>query len=138
MISKSGYSAFTLHLLYSDIFFHTSLTESLLERLGSERRLTDEVLTLFESRTTHLRSARIRNAGQLTAAGLRSLRGHRITDLEVEGLSKATVTDLVGCLGDWSVKNLRALGVSRCTFVDGSKMAVTVALSKLRNLQVGE
>ncbi len=93
-------------------------------------------MTLFENRSTHLRSPRVRNASQLTSAGLRSLRGHKIAELLVEGLSRATVTDLVGCLGDWTVKNLRSLSISRCTFVDGSKMAVTVSLSKLRNLQV--
>ena len=97
----------------SEIFFHTTLAESLLERLGAEDRLTDEVMTLFESRSTHLKSARLRGAAGLTAAGLRSLRGHRLAELEVEGLSKATVTDLVGCLGDWTVRNLRALRVSR-------------------------
>lgn len=98
--------------LHSEVFFHTSLSESLLDRLGRQKRLTDQVMTLFEARSTHLRCARIRNATQLTSAGLRTLRGHKLVELDVQGLSRATVTDLVACLGDWSVKNLKSLSVS--------------------------
>ncbi len=91
-------------------------------------------MTLFDSRSTHLKSVRLTNCSNLTSAGLRTLRGHKLVDVEAVGLSKATVTDLIGCLGEWSVRNLRTLSVSQSTFVDASKHAIMVSLSKLRCL----
>ena len=96
--------------------------------------------------------------------GLKTLKGHKIVELETLGLTKATVTDLIrysdkivcskyflsvlkiflfirlnifrSCLGEWSLQNLRLLNVSNSTFMDSNKFCVVVALAKLRNLQV--
>jgi Zyg-11 family protein len=53
----------------------------------------------------------------------------------VTGLVRATVNDLVGCLGEWTLQNLRTLSVSHGTFLDMSKYCVVIALSKLRGLR---
>jgi Zyg-11 family protein len=68
--------------------------------------------------------------------GLRTLKGHKIIELEALGLCRATVTDLISCLGEWSLQNLRLLNVTNSTFMDSNKHCVVVALSKLKNLQV--
>jgi hypothetical protein len=57
-----------------------------------------------------------------------------MVELEVSGLVKATVTDLIGCLNDWTVLNLKVLNVSNSTFVDQNKYTIVMALSKLHNL----
>ena len=62
--------------------------------------------------------------------------GHKIQELEALGMKKATVTDLISCLGEWSLDNLKMLNVSNSTFMDTNKFCILVALSKLRNLQV--
>lgn len=38
----------------------------------------------------------------------------------VNGL-KITVNDLISCLGDWSVQNLRSLSVAKGSFIDCSR-----------------
>jgi len=119
-----------------EIFFHTELSEQLLVRLCEKKKMDDLVLTLFDGEATRLRHVRLTDASRLTVKGLKTLRGHRIVELEAMGLTKATVTDLVSCLGEWSLHNLRLLNVSNSTFMDSNKFCVVVALSKLKNLQV--
>ncbi|CAG2054174.1 unnamed protein product, partial [Timema podura] len=118
----------------SDTYIHSEISEQLLTNLSESGRLSDHTLTLFDPSTTRLRHVILRNASALTTKGLRMLRGHKISDLEATGL-KVTVNDLIGCLGEWTLQNLRSLNVARSTFMDGSRYCVVVALSKLRNLQ---
>lgn len=74
------------------------------------------------------------NAMNLTCRGLKTLRQHHIVDLEATQL-KVTISDLISSLSDWTIDNLRSLTVSDCTFVDSSKMAAMVSLSRLKNLR---
>jgi len=119
-----------------EVFFHTELSEQLLVRLCEKKKMDDMTMSLFDGETTRLRHVRLKDASKLTVRGLRTLKGHRILELEAIGLSKATVTDLVSCLGEWSLHNLRLLNVSNSTFMDTNKFCVVVALAKLKNLQV--
>jgi len=119
-----------------EIFFHTELSEQLLVRLCEKKKLDDLTLTLFQGDSTRLRHVRLSDASKLTVKGLKTLKGHKIVELETLGLTKATVTDLISCLGEWSLQNLRLLNVSNSTFMDSNKFCVVVALAKLRNLQV--
>ena len=92
-----------------EMFLHTELSEQLLERLCQNRtdlmveknQMSDLALSLFDPETTRLRSARLTNATKLTVEGLKALHGHKILELEMRGLAKATVTDVVDeCLGN--------------------------------------
>lgn len=67
-----------------------------------------------------IRHVQLRNARMLTTRGLRVLKGHKISNLEATGM-KVTVNDLIGCLGEWTLQNLRSLNVARSTFMDGSR-----------------
>ena len=118
-----------------EVYFHSALADQLLQGLSARRNLTDEVMTLFNPRVTALRRVRIRDV-QLTNRGLRLLKSHRITELEVTGLKSCTVNDLIGSLGEWTLSNLRALNVANSTFLNSAKFCVVVSLSKLRSLQV--
>ena len=69
--------------------------------------MDDMVLSLFDSETTRLRHVRLKDASKLSIKGLKTLKGHKIVELEAQGLTKATVTDLISCLGEWSLQNLR-------------------------------
>jgi Zyg-11 family protein len=71
------------------------------------------------------------DASRLTKTGLKVLKNHPVTELEAHGLTKATVTDLIGCLGEWSVLNLKKLDVTNSTFVDRHKYTISVALTKV-------
>lgn len=122
-------------LFRPDAFLHSELSEQLLTTLCDRGKLDDWSLSLFDTSVTRLKRVRLRNVGvDISTRGLRILRGHKLTDLEVTGLVRATVNDLVGCLGEWSLQHLRTLSVSRCTFLDMSKYCVVVALAKLRGL----
>ena len=114
--------------------FHSDLSEQLLTSLCQKGKLTDETLALFDSNVTSLRRVSIHDA-QLTQVGLRTLKTHRISELEITGLPKqVTVNDVIGCLGEWTLTNLKILNVSNNTFLNNSKFCVVVALSKLRSL----
>lgn len=116
-----------------EVYFHGDLSEQLLHTLCEKGKLTDETLSLFDPNVTNLKRVSIHNA-QLSTKGLRTLKAHRISELEVTGLRSVTVNDAIGCLGEWTLCNLRSLNVSNSTFLNSTKFCVVVSLSKLRNL----
>ena len=63
---------------------------------------------------------KLKNASNLSVKGLKILKEHKIIDLEVKGL-KIAINDLIGCLGTWSLQNLRSLSVAKGSFVDCSR-----------------
>lgn len=115
------------------VFYHQDVSEQVLETLSARGLLNDSILTLFDSCCTRLQRVRINNAHNVTTKGLRALRSHKVTQLEATGLSRVTVNDLIGCLGDWTLSHLRLLNVARTAFTS-SKFCVVVALSKLQGL----
>ncbi|XP_075228477.1 protein zyg-11 homolog B-like isoform X2 [Lycorma delicatula] len=116
-----------------DVYFHPEISEHLLKTLCLKGKLTDFEMSLFDVKTTCLRKVYLPDARKLTVKGLRMLKGHKISELEACCLT-VTVNDLIGCLGEWTLHNLRSLNVARSTFTDGSKYCVVVALSKLQAL----
>ncbi|XP_049783276.1 protein zyg-11 homolog B-like isoform X2 [Schistocerca cancellata] len=118
----------------NDVYFHSELSEQLLCTLSERGKLSDSTISLFDSKTARLRHVRIKNASSLSTKGLRVLKTHKISCLEAVSL-KVTVNELIGCLGEWTLQNLRSLNVARSSFINGSKYCVVVALSKLRNLR---
>ena len=117
----------------SDVCFHTDLSEQLLTTLCEKGKLNDETIALFDSENTALRRVSIHDS-QLSLKGLRVLKTHRISELEITGLKGVTVNDVIGCLGEWTLSHLRMLNVSNNTFLNNAKFCVVVALSKLRSL----
>ncbi|KAH9488283.1 Protein zyg-11 B [Bulinus truncatus] len=113
--------------------FHANLSDQLLSTLSEKGKLNDESLYLFDPSVTALRHVNIHNS-PVTSRGLRILKGHRVSQLEITGIKDVTVNDIIGCLGEWTLSNLRLLNVSRNTFLNNSKFCVVVSLSKLRNL----
>jgi hypothetical protein len=67
-----------------------------------------------------IRHVQLPDAGKLSIQGLRVLKGHKISNLEVSRMV-VTVNDLIGCLGEWTLQNMRSLNVAHSTFVDGSR-----------------
>ncbi|KAK6621766.1 hypothetical protein RUM44_001573 [Polyplax serrata] len=133
-----GVTGLTSKLVFKDreAYFHSEISEHLLTVLCNKGKLTDLNITLFDSKSTRLRHVHLQNANLLTRKGLRILKGHCINSLEATGL-KVTVNDLIMCLGDWTLQNLKSLNVARCSFLelDSTKYCVVVALSKLHNLR---
>lgn len=117
-----------------DVYFHGDLSEQLLTKLCDKGKLTDDTLCLFNPNTTCLKRVSIHDS-QLTTKGLRTLRAHRITDLEIKGLRTVTVNDVIGCLGEWTLSNLKSLNVTHSTFMNSTNFIVVISLTKLQNLQ---
>lgn len=118
-----------------DLYLHTNLSEQLLGLLVEAGKLDDKTLSIFNAKNTKLEKVVLQNSSNLTRKGLRrTLQQHHIIDLEATQLM-VTISDLINCLSEWTLKNLRSLDVSCCTFVDSSKMAVMISLSCLRSLR---
>lgn len=117
----------------SFIYFPSVVSEQLFTALD-ENVLTDEILTIFDPKVTRLQRVYIRDASNITTKGLKILRLHKITELAVIGLNNITI-DLIGCLGEWTLKNLRVLNVSRSLFPSSDRVRSALAVSKLQNLR---
>lgn len=124
----------TLTFKKGHIYLHTSLSEQLLSIIGEKGKLSDQTLSIFNNSNTRLEKAVLHHATNLSRKGLKALKHHHIVDLEATEL-KVTVSDLISSLSEWTIENLRSLSVSECTFLDSSKIAVMVSLSKLKNLR---
>lgn len=122
-----------LSFKHPDAFLPAEISEHLLSSLCEKKTLSDLTITLFDSKSTRLRHVRLKDASTLSAKGLKVLKQHKVVDLVVNGL-KVTVNDLISCLGDWSLQNLRSLSVAKGSFMDCSRYCVVVTLSKLRAL----
>ncbi|XP_076242167.1 protein zyg-11 homolog B isoform X2 [Calliopsis andreniformis] len=129
----SSSSATRLSFRHPDAFLPAEISERLLSNLCEKKTLSDLTITLFDSKSTRLRHVRLKDASSLSAKGLKVLKQHKVEDLVVNGL-KITVNDLISCLGDWSLQNLRSLSVAKGSFMDCSRYCVVVTLSKLRAL----
>jgi len=100
-----------------DTFLPSVVADVLIARMSDRRTLCDRTLRLFPSSRSCLRHVVIRRS-PVTSTGLRVLRHHRLLSLVVEPdcPKRLTVTDVVCCLGDWTVANLRLLGVAGVNF----------------------
>lgn len=124
------------NIFYSSSHLISSIGEVLLTCLSEEGRLTDNLMSgIFHPDNCRLDNVRIPDASSLTRRGLRVLRGHKIRRLEVIGLTKATINELIGCLGEYTLNNVSFLSVSRSYFTSSARFCVVVGLAKLRNLK---
>lgn len=116
------------NMLISNLFANrltAGLTEQLLESLSEDEKLSDNVLLeVFKAENCSLENVRIPNASTLSLKGLRVLRGHLIKHLEVVGLTKVTINELISCLGEYTLNNLMTLNVAHCSFTSTSKVNV--------------
>ncbi|XP_024871172.1 protein zyg-11 homolog B-like [Temnothorax curvispinosus] len=128
-------SATWLTFRHPDAFLPAEVSEQLLSNLCEKKTLSDLTITLFDSKTTRLRHVRLKDASTLSAKGLSVLKQHKVIDLIVNGL-KITVNELISCLGDWSIQNLRSLSVAKGSFMDFSRqrMVDIATLNKLKAL----
>ncbi|XP_012216425.1 protein zyg-11 homolog B-like isoform X2 [Linepithema humile] len=128
-------SATRLTFRHPDAFLPAEVSEQLLSNLCEKKTLSDLTITLFDAKTTRLRHVRLKDASTLSAKGLSVLKQHKVVDLIVNGL-KITVNDLISCLGDWSIQNLRSLSVAKGSFMDFSRqrMVDIATLNKLKAL----
>ena len=119
----------------SGAFVHSNVADSLLSLMSTCRTLCDQTIELFQSCSACLRHAVIRRS-QVTAAGLRVLRSHRLISLIVEPdyPKQFTVTDIICCLSEWTVAHLRSLSVAGVNFGRAGEPPVVVSLCALQNL----
>ncbi|XP_046464898.1 protein zyg-11 homolog B isoform X1 [Neodiprion pinetum] len=133
-LNLSAGSATRLSFKDPDAFLPAEISDQLLSSLCERKALSDLTITLFDSKTTRLRHVRLKDASSLSIKGLKVLSQHKVVDLEIDGL-KINVNDLIGCLGEWSLQNLRSLSVAKGSFMDCARSCVVAALTKLRALQ---
>lgn len=117
-----------------DIFFYGELFEQLLQIFCEKGKLIDEILSLFDFNVINLKRVFIRDV-QFSVKGLRILKSYKIFELEIIGFRIVIVNDVIGCLGEWILFNLKFLNVNNSTFVNSIKFCVVVLLFKLYNFQ---
>jgi len=78
----------------------------------------------------------LKDASTLSVKGLSVLKQHKVIDLIVNGL-KITVNDLISCLGDWSIQNLRSLSVAKGSFMDFSRLLQSSNIYNIVKLNYG-
>jgi len=120
----------------SGVFVHSNVADVLLSLMSTCQTLSNQTLELFQSCNACLRHVVIRRS-QVTAAGLRVLRSHRLITLVVEAdyPKQFTISDIICCLNEWTVANLRSLSVAGVTFGQAGGPPVIVSLCALRNLR---
>lgn len=119
----------------ADFYLFNKLSEQLLERFNSKRRLDDRTLNLFRSRNTRLKCVRISDTPAITPEGLRTLREHKLTELHCTRMESLTVGLILDCLSEDTIRNLTSLDVSRCTFIDISRHSMMMHLTNLKQLK---
>jgi Zyg-11 family protein len=117
-----------------DMFMHAEIAEMLLEEISAIGILNDHTISAFSAKNTRLTKVHMPEASYLTSSGLRTLREHRLTELTARGLAKATISDLIGALGESTLQSLRVFSVPDSTFMDVNKHAVMVPMSQLKNV----
>ncbi|XP_076650034.1 protein zyg-11 homolog B [Halictus rubicundus] len=122
---------------HPNIFIPAEISELLLSNLCEKKALSDLTITLFDSKSTRLRCVQLKDASVLSAKGLKVLKQHKVQELVVNGLN-ITVNDLISCLGDWSLQNLRSLSIAKGSFQEFSRYCVVVTrkLKALNSLNV--
>ncbi|XP_035231534.1 protein zyg-11 homolog B-like [Stegodyphus dumicola] len=125
----------TLKYLFKNslLRFPCSVSEQLFSALN-DIGLTDQLLTIFDPSVTRLNRVYIGEDSKISVKGLRVLRFHKISELSAVGLNNIAISELVGCLSDWTLENLFLLNVSNSTFLSSEKVRIFIALSKLKNL----
>jgi len=116
-------------------FIHSGIADLLILQMSAYRTLRNETVELFQPNATCLRNVIIRHS-PVTPAGLRVLRSHKLLSLAVEpdDPKLLKVSDIMRCLNEWTVANLRSLSVSGATFGHAGGPPVIVSLCALRNL----
>lgn len=125
----------TLIFREPNVILHQELAEQLLKKLSKLGSLSDTVLSLFRKETIgSLRRACLRHAN-VSSKGLRSLSSQHLLELDATGLHGVNVNGIIGAQGEWTRKNLKALTVSRCTFMNTSKYCIVISLPQLKSLR---
>lgn len=116
-------------------FIDSGIADLLILQMSACRTLRDDTVELFQPNGTCLRNVVIRHS-PVTPAGLRVLRSHNLLSLAVEpdDPKLLKVSDVMRCLNEWTVANLRSLSVSGATFGHAGGPPVIVSLCALRNL----
>jgi len=117
-------------------FMPSIVADLLISRMSACRTLCNQTIELFRSSNACLRHVVIRQS-PVTAAGLRILRSHKLVSLVVEpnDAKCLTVTDVICCLSEWTMANLRLLSVAGVNFRQASGgPLVNISLCALRGL----
>ncbi|XP_013407895.1 protein zyg-11 homolog B [Lingula anatina] len=117
----------------ADVYFHNNLSDQLLARLNEKGRLKDDTLSLFNGQNTTLRRVNISSA-PVTVKGITVMKEHKISELRASGMNYVNINNIISCLSDWSLTNLRLLDVGKSSFIF-SKYGLILYLSRLKGLQ---
>ncbi|KAL1502767.1 hypothetical protein ABEB36_007865 [Hypothenemus hampei] len=102
-----------------DIYLINQISEKLLNKMMKKRLLCDATLNLFNQHNTKLKCVIIKNC-DVSKRGLKILKQHKITDLEIMPVMHDDIGDVIDCLSDWSMANLRSANFAHCSY--GSEM----------------
>ncbi|CAH1132300.1 unnamed protein product [Ceutorhynchus assimilis] len=117
-----------------DIFLINKVSEKLMKKMMQKKLLCDATLNIFSEQNTKLQSVKIKNC-KVTKCGLEILRQHKIIDLEIANLRNVSIEDVLDCLNDWSLQNLRTVNFSHCPCTDMFRFKFLAKLASLKRLR---
>ncbi|XP_066260786.1 protein zyg-11 homolog B-like [Euwallacea similis] len=116
------------------IFLINQVSEKLMNKMMQKKLLCDATLNIFTEYNTRLKSVRIKNC-KVTKCGLQILRQHKITDVEVTKLRNVNIEDVLDCLNDWSLQNLRSANFAHCPCTDMFRFNFIALVASLKSLK---
>uniref|UniRef100_A0A8D8YI04 Protein zyg-11 homolog B n=2 Tax=Cacopsylla melanoneura TaxID=428564 RepID=A0A8D8YI04_9HEMI len=122
-------------LVYSNdnMFLPQTISEQLLTTLSAKNQLNDFTMGMFDHKHCTLSEIYLPDAKNLTTRGLRKLKQHKICAIKVFEM-KVAVNDLIGCLGEWTLNNLKCLNVTDSSFLQKNYCFIIIPISKLKSL----
>ncbi|CAL8073588.1 unnamed protein product [Calicophoron daubneyi] len=109
--------------------------QKILLQLCKRSTLDDERMALFSSEFVDLISPVIKETN-VSPASLRVLKDFRLSNLSATNLPNVNLNGIIGCLGEWTVRNLISLNVTGTSILCKTNLPILVALGRFKNLQV--
>ncbi|KAG5444370.1 Protein zyg-11 B [Clonorchis sinensis] len=109
--------------------------QKILLQLCKRNALDDERMSLFSAEYLNLISPTIKETN-VSAEALRALRDFRLSNLSVVNLPNVNLNSVLGCLGEWTLRNLTSLNVTGISILTGMNIPIFFPLGRFKNLQL--
>ncbi|VEL33476.1 unnamed protein product [Protopolystoma xenopodis] len=118
-----------------DFWISARPAQKILLQLCKRNILDDEMLHLFTPEYVDLISPSIKEAN-IGHYALRILRDFRLLNLSATNLERVNLNTIIGCLGEWTVRNLKSLNISGTSVLCETNLPIVVPLGRFKSLHI--
>ncbi|CAH8667379.1 unnamed protein product [Dicrocoelium dendriticum] len=120
---------------YPEFYISVRPAQKILIQLCKRNALDDDRMCLFSPEFLNLTSPIIKEVS-VSSSALRVLKEFRLSGLSAVNLPNVNLNSLLGCLGEWTVKNLISLNVTGTSILSGSSLPILAALGRFKSLEI--